>query len=224
MVLRNQPKIRAPRNFTLSPQMAGIHPEKKPAFQLFPVMRLTSVLATLLFVFVVLGDLLLAGSQRGAPVMLEEAVGESAPQALEVVTEAPRVVEEVVESEVIVESEMTEKSLDSAEVTTMQAPALEMPSEGAALAPREEPLPVTGTQGPKPTIPLPTATPTPSPTAATEGERSLDDKTSTLMESPGIGDTLIRSRLTLRVLEVSLALLGVITAVLAYYLRPARRS
>ena len=102
MMLRSQSPIRAPRNFTLSPQMAGIHPEKGSAFRLFPVIRLTSALAALLFVFVVLGDFFLRAPQSGVPVMLDEAMSESAPQAIQAVTEAPQVAEEVIENDVVV--------------------------------------------------------------------------------------------------------------------------
>ena len=85
-ILRNQPPIRAPRNFTLSPQMAGIYPERRTAFQLFPVVRLTSVLATLLFVFVVVGDLFLGASLGGISSISDELVEKPAPQAFQAVT------------------------------------------------------------------------------------------------------------------------------------------
>jgi hypothetical protein len=221
MILRSQPTIRAPRNFTLSPQMVGISSEKQSSFQLFPVFRLTSVLATLLFVFVVLGDLLLGSSRSGAPATLGEVMEASAPQQLQAVTEAPG----IVENDVIVESEMAEKSLDLTDVTPMEAPAFEMPSEGEALERGGEPLPLlSGTPGPPTTITPPTETPTLAPTATTEGDRRLGDEVSTSEEPSGIGGAFIRSGLVLRILEVFLALLGVITAALAFYLRPVRRS
>lgn len=47
-LLRQLPARRAPRNFTLTPQMAGVKP---PLPRSFPVFRLASALATLLFVF-----------------------------------------------------------------------------------------------------------------------------------------------------------------------------
>ena len=45
-VLRKLPARRAPRNFTLTPKMAGIKP---PLPRAFPVFRLASVLAAVLF-------------------------------------------------------------------------------------------------------------------------------------------------------------------------------
>jgi anti-sigma factor RsiW len=224
MVLRSQPPIRAPRNFTLSPQMAGIRPKKGPTIELFPVLRLTSVLATLLFVFVVLGDLFLGGSQIGAPATLGETMEEPAPLVIQAMTEEPMVVEEAVENDVIVESEMAEKSLGVGDVAPLEAPAFEMPSEGEALAPDKEALPShAGTPSPPPTITLPTSTPTESPTITSEIIRSMDEEASTMREPPSQGAGFIRSRLTLRILEVTLALMGVITAALAFYLRPSRR-
>lgn len=222
MILRSQPSIRAPRNFTLSPRMAGVRPEKGSAFRLFPVMRLTSALATLLFVFVVLGDLFLGAGRRGVPVMMDEAMMESAPQALQVVTEEAAIAEEVVESEVIVESEMVEKSLDTAEITAGQAPSFEAPAEGEAMAPREEPMPLTGTTEPLPSVTLPDKTATPYPTEEAVIGRGTEDEPVSINEQTDIRATIIRSRFALRILEVSLALLGVITAVLAFYLRPSR--
>lgn len=55
-VLRSLPRSRAPRNFTLTPEMAGQR-QQKPA-RLYPVMGFTAALASLLFVLIVLGDFL----------------------------------------------------------------------------------------------------------------------------------------------------------------------
>jgi hypothetical protein len=140
------------------------------------------------------------------------------------VTEEPEVVEEAVENDVLAESELAEKSLGLEDVAPMEAPAYEMPSEGEALAPERESLPpLADTPSPSPTITLPTISPTASPTITIESLRGLDDEASTRMEPPDQGAGFIRSRLTLRILEVTLALLGVITAALAFYLRPSRR-
>ena len=55
-VLRSLPRSRAPRNFTLTPEMAGQR-QRKPV-RLYPVMGFASALASLLFVLMVLGDFL----------------------------------------------------------------------------------------------------------------------------------------------------------------------
>lgn len=56
IVLRSQPKMRAPRNFTLTPEMAGIQASKRPASRAYPFFRLASALATIALVLVLVGD------------------------------------------------------------------------------------------------------------------------------------------------------------------------
>lgn len=59
--LRSQPRLRAPRNFTLTPQMAGVRPGVRPGGLLlppvYPALRLASVLATIFFVLITAGSL-----------------------------------------------------------------------------------------------------------------------------------------------------------------------
>ncbi len=57
-VLRSQPKMRAPRNFTLTPDMVGVKTTRPSDPRIYPVMRLASVLASILLVLVVVGDFL----------------------------------------------------------------------------------------------------------------------------------------------------------------------
>jgi anti-sigma factor RsiW len=73
-MLRSQPRLRAPRNFTLTPEMVGQQSAvRRPAPRLYPAMRLASALASLLFVLVLLGDLLLVGAGGpAAPVAMQE--------------------------------------------------------------------------------------------------------------------------------------------------------
>ena len=72
-VLRSLPRLRAPRNFTLTPQMAG--QPRLVASRLYPAFRMASALASLLFVLVVTVDFLGFGGMATAP--LKEA---AAPQ------------------------------------------------------------------------------------------------------------------------------------------------
>lgn len=58
IILRNQPRLRAPRNFTLTPQMAGVRQPSRASFGAFPALRLASVLATIFLVLVIAGDLI----------------------------------------------------------------------------------------------------------------------------------------------------------------------
>ena len=59
IILRSQPKLRAPRNFTLTPQMVSVRPapaRTMPSLRLFPVLRFSAALASVLLVMVLIGD------------------------------------------------------------------------------------------------------------------------------------------------------------------------
>jgi anti-sigma factor RsiW len=58
--LRSLPKLRAPRNFTLTPQMAGQRAtaRARPALRLAPAFGFASALATFILIVVVIGDVL----------------------------------------------------------------------------------------------------------------------------------------------------------------------
>jgi hypothetical protein len=75
-ILRSQPRLRAPRNFMLTPQMAG-KPVRTPP-RAYPALRLASVLAGVLFVLVLAGDLLTASRQTA---MIQPASNPAARQA-----------------------------------------------------------------------------------------------------------------------------------------------
>jgi hypothetical protein len=60
--LRNQPSLRAPRNFTLSPQLAGIRIKERGSSFAFPVLSAVSALASILLVLVFVGDMLITGA------------------------------------------------------------------------------------------------------------------------------------------------------------------
>jgi ferric-dicitrate binding protein FerR (iron transport regulator) len=64
-LLRRLPQRRSPRNFTLSPQKAGVRP---PLPRAYPVLRLASALAAVLFFFTFLGaNVALPAAQLAAP-------------------------------------------------------------------------------------------------------------------------------------------------------------
>src|SRR4030067_3833259 len=60
-LLRSQPMLRAPRNFTLTPQMAGVKTFKPARRRLVPAISLVSVMAAALFMLVLVGDLVSFG-------------------------------------------------------------------------------------------------------------------------------------------------------------------
>ncbi len=57
IILRNQPRLRAPRNFTLTPQMAGVQAQSYHPIGAFQALRLASVLASFFFVITLAGFL-----------------------------------------------------------------------------------------------------------------------------------------------------------------------
>lgn len=86
-VLRQQPRLRAPRNFTLTPEMAGM----KLPHRAYPAVRLAAVLASVLFVVVFLGDVLLIRDPSSIPQTASAPVAEleMEPSSLSMADEAP---------------------------------------------------------------------------------------------------------------------------------------
>lgn len=85
--LRSQPSLRAPRNFTLSPQLAGIRIKERGSWFAFPVLSAISALASFLLVLVFVGDMLIAGAGTSqifvaqAPIEEYLAVEETVPES-----------------------------------------------------------------------------------------------------------------------------------------------
>lgn len=63
-IIRSLPSLRAPRNFYITPAMVG---EKEKPYRAFPVLRLASVVATLVLVLLFLGDIFVLPDQAMAP-------------------------------------------------------------------------------------------------------------------------------------------------------------
>ena len=68
-ILRSAPLLRAPRNYTLKPEMVNIRQQTPRAY---PILRLASALASILFVLTFVGDLLGRGVPAQAPVLLSQ--------------------------------------------------------------------------------------------------------------------------------------------------------
>lgn len=75
MVLRSQPRMRVPRNFTLTPQMAGVHTGKRSQPFAYPVLRLATVLATIFLVVAVVGEVV---GRSAKPAIVAQSPGELA--------------------------------------------------------------------------------------------------------------------------------------------------
>jgi hypothetical protein len=137
--MRQMPRRRVPRNFTLDPAVYG-RPQRQPLFQLYPVMRTAAVLTAIFFILAIGADLFLAGQSNLA-------VSSSAPQGVAMATEevttemameaplAAQAVEVTTEDEIATESAAADTAV-SENVT--EAPAAETmeeaAAEGAALA------------------------------------------------------------------------------------------
>ena len=87
-VLRNAPVLRAPRNFTLTPQMAGMRTGGRAPAGPYPLLRLTSALAAIFLVLAVVGEwyasslgpLVMPVAQEVHVVMVQKGTGEDAPR------------------------------------------------------------------------------------------------------------------------------------------------
>jgi hypothetical protein len=129
-VLRALPRLRAPRNFVLKPEVAG-QPTRTNA-RLYPAFRLASALASLLFVIVILGDI--TGVSRRILVPLWGQV----PQPMELAAQkdeaAPRMemMEAPAAEEPAVAMEMPAEESPAAKEMPIEAPSTESFSLEAA--------------------------------------------------------------------------------------------
>ena len=238
-LLRSQPAMRAPRNFTLSPKMVGVRPAPVRSFQLFPAMRLASVMAAALLVVVLAGDFLTGGRQpafvpvafqsvpMAAPAAeMKSAAEEAAPQAEAAMeapapTEAPAaaILEAPAATEAPVQALMTG--------TAAQYPA---PTLGAAAQMDA----TTGAEPyPPPSEELAAAAAAPAEVTATPGLSQptlLASEQENLAQRNTIGATGTATQEAVttwtgwRFLEIALALLVVGFAGLALYSRRSRRA
>lgn len=229
-LLRSQPLVNAPRNFTLNPEMVGKKPEKYIGSGLFPVLRLTSVLASLLFAFVIFSDFLFTGQRLASPMMGAELESVVIQQEVEstsgIVSKSVEEESAVAEGLASSESVESESALDLAEAPVERAPALEMPSpaEVEYPPPAEESLLFAA---PMTVTPEPTQTPQPSPTAyiVPAEERLPAERENVLIVFFHLDNIqrILRDRVLVRFLEVSLALVALISGLVAVYTRPARK-
>lgn len=196
-VVRSLPKLRAPRNYTLSPKMAGIR-QRQP--RVYPIFRFASLLASLLFILVVAGDFLVA--QRFASAPLSASQAEEAPMAM--VEASPEGTTgpagggfvEAPQEEAAEPSARTADQTPQAEVESMQASGLEA----------------------APTSPVESPTVGPPSVASPEGEAlPAEDAQEEQVRAPfglRIGEWGI-----FRIAEIALALVAILTGLIAVILR-----
>ncbi len=195
--LRQLPRRRAPRNFTLDPAVYG-RPQRQPLFQLYPTMRTAAALTAFFFILAIAADLFLPGpgalSLGGAAsqevAVFEDAAEEAAPFAAEGETvEVTRVVTEtVIETELVEEPaaaamaveepaaeealvEPAEDEFMAEEPMAAEAPALEAADSATdvdAAGALAEATAVLPTPSPAPTAIAATKSTVPRPAAATD--------------------------------------------------------
>lgn len=211
VMLRSQPKLRAPRNFTLTPQMVG-KVNKRPAPRAYFGLSLASALATVLLVLVLIGDFF-----TGAPTV-ETALNyplntPTYSEAAETLKAAPPGMEDV--------ASQAERAMTAPGGAASEEPGVSALSQ-ATEDPASEP----------PSI---AAAPQTGPEEAVEAPPAEEQEMETFMaedQAPGAeavpAPSPVRNPLggldqqTVRVIEVLLALVAVGAGLAAIYLRRAR--
>lgn len=203
-ILRSAPRLKAPRSFALKPHMV---PQKSQR-RIYPVFQFASALASVLFVLVLVGDLLGVGIPTQAPML----AGAPAPAA---------------ESQIIQEEES---------MRSLAVPAEEGPSESAErqiIPPEELPEPsppsimLFGTPEALPAEPQPTAQADEqpfekfAPLAPDESDQAyrVEVPEEMLDTSAAVEPQQPLPSSTWRALQVSFALLALISGAFAIYLR-----
>jgi hypothetical protein len=240
-LLRSQPALRAPRNFVLTPRMVGARQAPARPFQLFPAMRLATVMAAALLMLVLAGDFLTGGRQPGLLPVAYQSMPVSAPAAemkaapeettlqgeVQVAMEAPSATE--APAEVQAEANMPEAAAPLPAPTDVAAAMLDATTGAAGYpAPVEEPLaegyppPVEEPPAEVAAIQQSTATSAPQPTPQPPEGDNLAER-SALEASEPVAPEPAMTWSGWRILEVALLLLVVGFAGLAFYSRRSRR-
>ena len=127
-VLRSQPQLRAPRNFTLSPQTVGQVRQRRPALRLSPVFGMVSAFASFLLVVVIAGEFLTAGQRTQTMPMAAEAIQEAAPLEMEAplaaTSQADQAAKAVLEEPPVATAEIM-LAQETGEAQSSQAPGAE---------------------------------------------------------------------------------------------------
>ncbi len=210
-ILRSLPKMRTPRNYTLTPQMVPVKHERSRAF---PVLSLASALATLLLVLVLVGDFFAPRQLAMAPVVETQVV--EAPAQAEPRLPGPQFGMgggEDVQPEM--EGEEIEKAMEVAPGPTPTVQPSPQPGPYPAEEPVEEEPPMAMMQEAQVTPP-PSETrvePYPAPQAKDQVEL-LPTPEAEIVPTTALGRNLI-----FRILEIGLAFVAVATGLAAFLLR-----
>lgn len=230
--MRNLPRLRAPRNFTLSPEVVGV----KPKVRSYPVLGIVSALSSMVLILVLAGDFLFQPAMVSQPItdqlaaevvpvektsvveLLEEAETNLTPHT-EALEEAPQAaqVESVVEEEsMAMEVEGIAETLPLETPRSLDTFSSKMPQSTPTFPIRGD----TATPTPTRTAVHPTQTPTifiPAVTIESEAAQpveSVGPSPPITIEPPPVPD-----RSLIRIVEISLAVIALGTGALALFLR-----
>ncbi len=234
IVLRSQPKMRAPRNFTLTPEMAGIRTSKRPASRAYPFFRFASALATMVLVLVLVGDFFSA-KPAAAPIARSSApmsaplAATLSPKEAQAATNAPPGMGGGQEAQgLVTENSAADQSTESAATGLMaQGPAgtsnpgtpeeSEQPMMSLGLAPNS-----TGTPQPEqPVAPAAKMAPTePQVEAQAQALQAQPTAEPAPTEEIQLAQPAKSIRVPdLRYIEIGLAVFAVLSGLIAWYLR-----
>jgi hypothetical protein len=230
-VLRSQPKVRAPRNFTLTPDMVGLKARPERRAPAYPFFRLASALAAFLFLLVLVGDLTglparlgFGGAPQSAQVAMAPSASplESASGLSESYPEPTQAANQALQAQSS-QAENTQAPMMMMKVpgtpTPGAAATAEAPRAAAPVHPTPEgtPLGIAG-GGLPPTNSVTEATPAEAATIAASAPATEDHAYPAASQAqasqPG-------GLSPLRMVEVVLALLAVVSGLVAFFLRRA---
>ena len=212
-VLRSLPKLRVPRNFTLTPQMVG---QDRQTPDYFPVLRLASVLAMVLLAVVIIGDFMLPTAPSMAPADEAQIVALAPTQLVEKAAEIREEAEPYPGAQVFAEPAFESAAEEApAELLPELATQVMQPGgEGAVLELESD----SADEPRAPIMKAPAPTPTALATLAVAGSPyPTPVKVAGEAESATASDS--ASNTLLRVLEIGLVIIALSTGIAAFILR-----
>ena len=237
MAVQALPKVRAPRNFTLTPEMVAV---KKPSSKMYFAFRFASVFASILFVAFVLGDFFSTGSlplkvsspaPQVAPLFMEKALEEEAPEnGLDVAEQlaenqeiqASDTLSEAVRALPMMNVEMSEETMggeESAESVSQEKMKTSVVSAGEAV---KEGVPIVGSVPETVTGEAYVEILTPSsPVALTTSTAPTELKVTPTVVTKGETTSVVEHQKIplLRIVEIALLALAIVTGVVAIWIR-----
>jgi hypothetical protein len=232
--LRSLPRLRAPRNFTLSPELVGIKPKKRP----YPTFGLVSAFSSLVLILVLVGDFLMNPAMTAQPADEQQALLAA---TAEIAQDMEPFTEKALEgTPTILTTEQPVVAAQAEPITETDAMAL----RGAAGTGEPTAETSLGVESLSSLNPLETVTPSPDGYISTPTTSAIPPTdTPTIMPPIAATEITIEERIEsvvpstptpietqpspsgipfIRILEISLGVITIITGMAALYLRLAR--